>query len=218
MREVILNFHGVGPMLRDVSGGERDCWLETDRFAEILDCVQGAPHVQLTFDDGNASDFEVALPLLLERKLTATFFVCSQRLDQPTFLRRDQVTGLLTRGMRIGSHGAAHVPWRGLPDPVLQEELGGSRAILEQVCGRTVDTAACPFGSYDRRVLAALRRAGYRATYTSDGGTVRDAWLKARTTVTSSMPVAKVRQLVRSGPAMMTQAGISLRTFLKRQR
>jgi len=44
--------------------------------------------------------------------------------------------------------------------------------------------AACPFGSYDRRVLRSLRGSGYRRVYTSDRGTTGPGdFLQARNTV-----------------------------------
>ena len=156
----ILNFHGVGPVTRSIDEGERDCWLDRDHFESVLDALAGFPQVQLTVDDGNASDVECILPALVERHLTASFFVCSGWLDLPTFLSRSQVLELQTVGMKIGSHGVAHRPWRGLSPSDLAVELAGSRRVLEDLCQVPVVTAACPFGSYDRRVLGALRNTG----------------------------------------------------------
>ena len=86
--------------------------------------------------------------------------------------------------MRIGCHGMRHRAWRGLAERDLHEELVEARQVLETIIERPVAEAACPFGSYDRRVLRALDRAGYRRVYTSDGGVARaDAWLQARTTI-----------------------------------
>jgi peptidoglycan/xylan/chitin deacetylase (PgdA/CDA1 family) len=216
---IILNFHGAGPASRVLDAGERNCWLEQEDFEAALDLVKGQAHVQLTFDDGNASDLEVALPALLRRGLRATFFICSSRLDQPTFLTRAQVRELRARGMAIGSHGAAHISWRHLPADRLVEELEGSRRVLEEVCGAPMDAAACPFGAYDRTVLSGLRRAGYRRVYTSDGGGASEnQWLRARTTVTRSMGQDAVRRLVQNGPGLWEQASIDLRKFIKRIR
>ncbi len=86
--------------------------------------------------------------------------------------------------MRIGSHGMRHRAWRGLDDAALGEELVAAKQELERVLGAPVTEAACPFGSYDRRVLAALRRAGYRHVFTSDRGAARRGeWLQARNTI-----------------------------------
>jgi peptidoglycan/xylan/chitin deacetylase (PgdA/CDA1 family) len=219
MNMTILNFHGVGPVTRDVDAGERNCWLAQETFESVLDVVRGQPHVVLTVDDGNASDSTIILPALLARGLKAEFFVCSARLDQSTFLTRAQVQGLVAHGMGVGSHGANHRPWRHLSAQDSNEEIAGSRAALSEICGKSVDTAACPFGSYDRNVLTRLRQAGYRAVYTSDGGNARDdAWLRPRTTLTQSTRLDDIRRLVFEGPGKLRQFSIAMRRTYKRIR
>lgn len=219
MSLIILNFHGVGPVSRSIDEGERNCWLDQNSFEAVLDMVHDHPHVRLTVDDGNSSDFEIVLPALLRRGLQATFFICSGRLDQPTFLSRDQVRELRTRGMGIGSHGVAHLSWRHLSPARLCDELEGSRRVLENVCGLPINTAACPFGDYDRTVLNGLRRAGYRRVYTSDGGVASEThWLQARTTVTRSMTLGNIQRLVRRKTRVWEQLLIDVRKFFKRLR
>ncbi|HEY6260516.1 MAG TPA: polysaccharide deacetylase family protein [Nitrospiraceae bacterium] len=217
MSLIILNFHGVGPITRNIDDSEHDCWLDQSSFEEMLDMVRDHSHVRLTVDDGNASDVEIVLPTLLKRGLSATFFICSGRLDQPTFLSLAQVQELRAQGMGIGSHGVAHVPWRKLSADRLFDELEGSRQVLEKVCGAPVDTAACPFGAYDRTVLNGLRRAGYRRVFTSDdGAAIEKHWLQSRTTVTRSMPLAQIQQLIQHGPGLCQQWSINARKYVKR--
>jgi biofilm PGA synthesis N-glycosyltransferase PgaC len=216
---LVLNFHGVGPIPREISDGERNCWLETAHFEAVLEIVRGQPHVELTFDDGNASDVEIVLPALLGRGLRATFFICSGRLDQPTFLSRSQVRELRAAGMGIGSHGIDHTSWRRLAQDQLAQELASSRQILEEVCGSPVVVAACPFGDYDRRVLKGLRQAGYRQVYTSDGGTAAAGdWLKARATVTRSISLDYLDCMIRQGPGVHTRIMKKVRKLIKRLR
>ena len=219
MSLTIFNFHGVGPVPREIDAGELDCWLEQDNFEAVLDLVRNRSDIRLTVDDGNLSDVEFILPSLLRRGLTAEFFICSARLDQPTFLTRAQVLELQSRGMTIGSHGSVHRPWRNLSPAQRSEEFGGSRAILEKLCGVKIDTAACPFGAYDRVALRELRHAGYRKVYTSDEGCTRESnWLCARTTVKRSTPLSEIKELVEHGPHPVTQALIHARSFIKRQK
>lgn len=183
-RAVIINFHGVGDQPRALDDGEAQVWLDLERFDALLDAVAGRPGVRITFDDGNASDVEHALPGLSARGLRATFFPVAGRLGEPTFVDADGVRRLHAAGMEIGCHGMRHRRWRGLDDAALDEELVASKRMLEDVVGAPVTAAACPFGAYDRRVLAALRRAGYTRVYTSDRGTARAGqWLQARNTV-----------------------------------
>lgn len=184
---IVLNFHGIGTPERELADGERDVCVDPRQFAEILDLVQGRDDVRLTFDDGNRSDVGEALPELLRRGLRAEFFVCAGRLGAPGFLDGGDVRKLRRAGMPVGSHGMDHVPWRRLSRPDLEREIVESKRLLERALGAPVDAAACPFGSYDRRILGALRAAGFRRVYTSDGGRVGDGgWLVARNTVRRS--------------------------------
>jgi peptidoglycan/xylan/chitin deacetylase (PgdA/CDA1 family) len=183
-RSTILTFHGIGEPERRLEAGEEQVWLGSDGFGSVLDSVAGRTDVRITFDDGNASDVVHALPALLRRGLTATFFIVAGRLGKRGFLDEGGVRALTAEGMAIGCHGMHHRSWRRLAEPQLREELVEARRLLEDVIERPVTEAACPFGSYDRGVLRALRRCGYRRVYTSDRGTARyDDWLQARNTV-----------------------------------
>src|SRR5262245_1983293 len=70
---VILNVHGIGPVNRPLEPGEDRFWVTADQFEEVLDAVADRPDVRFTFDDGNASDVDIALPLLVKRKVKAEF-------------------------------------------------------------------------------------------------------------------------------------------------
>jgi peptidoglycan/xylan/chitin deacetylase (PgdA/CDA1 family) len=183
-RTTILTFHGVGPIDRQLAPGEADVWVDHQQYLALLDRVAGRDDVQITFDDGNASDLELGLPALSQRGLTATFFVVAGRLGTPGFLDELDLRTLRDAGMRIGSHGMHHRAWRGLDDHTLHEELVEAKTILEGVVGGPVAQAGCPFGAYDRRVLRAARHAGFQHVYTSDRGTAApDAFVQARNSV-----------------------------------
>jgi peptidoglycan/xylan/chitin deacetylase (PgdA/CDA1 family) len=219
MASVILTFHGIGPIPQHLDEKEQCYWLEMKQFEGILNIVRKQPHVALTFDDGNISDVEYALPNLIQRGLTATFLVCTDRLDRPAYLSREQVRQLQEQGMRIGSHGISHRPWRGLPGDELTAELNGSRIELENICGEPVLEAACPFGEYDRTVLRALHTAGYRQVYTSDGGWTSDlVYLKARNTIRRSMSLEEVALLTQRKPRLLDQVKFRARQVFKRLR
>jgi peptidoglycan/xylan/chitin deacetylase (PgdA/CDA1 family) len=183
-RAINLTFHGIGTPDRALDPGEADVWVSRELFLAVLDEVGDRADVRITFDDGNASDIEIALPALRERGLRATFFVVAGRLGEPTFLDRADVSELAGAGMEIGCHGMRHRPWRGLADDALHEELSDAKTILEGIVERPVAHASCPFGSYDRRVLHNLRDWGYRHVYTSDRGVARaTGFLQARNTI-----------------------------------
>jgi peptidoglycan/xylan/chitin deacetylase (PgdA/CDA1 family) len=195
-RTINLTFHGIGDPGRPLDPGEDAVWVGRRPFVAMLDAAAGRSEVRITFDDGNASDLEHALPALRRRGLRATFFVVAGRLGAPGFLDASGVAALAGAGMTIGCHGMRHRPWRRLDEPALREELVDARRVLEDVVGRPVTAAACPFGAYDRRALGALRRYGYTRVYTSDRGAANaDDWLQARTTVGPADDVAALDRI-----------------------
>jgi peptidoglycan/xylan/chitin deacetylase (PgdA/CDA1 family) len=164
-------------------------------------CV--APKIRITFDDGNMSDATIAMPELVKRDLTATFFVCSGRVGTPHYLDRSAISDLLDSGMQIGSHGMHHRDWRTLTADTLDEEASTARRQLEDMCGGPVTRAAIPFGSYDRRVLARLRKEDFKTVYTSDMGLARpDAWLKPRNSVPARMSRKDLNGLLTAAPSV----------------
>lgn len=218
-KAINLTFHGVGERERDAEPGEDRTWLDLESFASVLDSVVARPEVRLSFDDGNASDVIHGLPTLLRRGLRATFFVVAGRLDAPGFLDEGGVRALADAGMTIGCHGMRHRPWRGLGDDALGEELVDARKILEAVVRRPVTEAACPFGSYDRRVLGYLRRSGYRHVYTSDRGTSHPrAWLQPRNSVQRGEGAALVDEILSSNASVPGAVVRQLRLSAKRWR
>ena len=219
MRVVNVCFHGIGTPQRVLEPGEDSYWISRDTFRGVLDRVVGRDDVRLSFDDGNASDVDIALPELLERGLTATFFVVAGRLDQPGSLGADDVRQLREAGMTIGNHGMTHRPWRGLDAARRQEELVISREVLEDVTGSRVHDAALPLGRYDRGVLEALRPLGYRSVQTSDRRWARtDRWLQPRYSIRHGDSPRTVEREVLRPPALHLQARSALVGTIKRLR
>jgi peptidoglycan/xylan/chitin deacetylase (PgdA/CDA1 family) len=180
----VLNFHCIGRPERELADGEDDVRVDPAQFVEILDAVSHRGDVRLTFDDGNRSDVSEALPELTRRGLAAHFFICPARFGTPEFVDEDDVRELREAGMSLGSHGMDHVRWRRLERSAIDREIVQAKQLLEETLQAPVDTAACPFGAYDRRTLRALRAAGFDRVYTSDGGPAATGdWLVARNTV-----------------------------------
>jgi peptidoglycan/xylan/chitin deacetylase (PgdA/CDA1 family) len=181
---IILNFHGLGTPARALEPNEDRVWLSVARFEAILDRLAARDDVEITFDDGNKSDVELALPALRRRKLTATFFVVAGCVGQDGFLSEDDLAELKDAGMEIGSHGMRHRPWRRLDPAALREEFFSARDALRDRIGEPVRAAACPFGEYDRTALMGLRRAGFTVVMTSDRQPARTGdWIQPRYTV-----------------------------------
>lgn len=191
-----LCFHGVGAPTRELEPDEEQYWVDPEQFGDLLDAALDLPEVRLTFDDGNSSDIAVALPMLVERGLTAAFFVIAGRLGRPGSLAADDVRDLAEAGMTVGTHGMRHRPWRSLDDDGYREELDEAREQLEAAAAARVDEAACPFGAYDRRTLRALKQRAFRRVYSVDPRPARpDAWFQPRYAIRRSDTPDTIRGL-----------------------
>jgi peptidoglycan/xylan/chitin deacetylase (PgdA/CDA1 family) len=138
--------------------------------------TSGAPlpakPVVLSFDDGTADFYEVALPLLAEHGFTATLFATSGWMrgaggrarcrNAPSgTLSWDQLRAIAGAGIEIGGHTVSHPQLDQLPPDLLSKELADSKAELEDQLGRRVSGVAYPFGYSSRLVRAHAARAGY---------------------------------------------------------
>lgn len=196
-----LTVHGIGRVDRPLDPGECDVWVSVPQFEQVLDQVAERRDVRLTFDDGNRSDLEIALPRLRARGLRADFFVLAGQLGEPGRLNAADVRELAGAGMRIGSHGWAHRDWRLIDELQAQEEFDQARKVLSDLVNREVMTMSIPMGSYDRHVLRKLRRAGATRVYTSDGGsTWPDRWLQPRTSLRETLDDAWVTRVLGPQP------------------
>ena len=126
--------------------------------------------VAITFDDGCASDFEIAAPLLREVGAGATFYVVSGFLGRRGYMTASQVRELSDLGFEVGSHSHTHRYLTDLGAGDLRGELSGSKARLEDSTGRAVEHFSCPGGRWSRAVAEAAREAGYKSVATSRPG------------------------------------------------
>jgi peptidoglycan/xylan/chitin deacetylase (PgdA/CDA1 family) len=188
-------FHGIGDPTAGLDPDPREFFVGADLFLAVLDEAAARPGISLTFDDGYASDVEVALPALLDRGLTAIFFPVAGKLGQPGYLDAAGVRTLSAARMPVGSHGMWHRSWRDLDAQAEHEELAAARSLIGSAAQAPVRVAACPFGSYDRRVLGALRRHEYEQVFTSDRRRARaGAWLQPRYSILRSDTLGSIRK------------------------
>lgn len=218
-QRLILNFHGLGSAPAHVDADEAPFWLPVEFFAEVLRRTAGMVGVDITFDDGNVSDFDSALPELARHGRTAEFFLVASKIDEPGYLTRTQIKEMVGASMTIGTHGMAHRRWPDCDDQTLAEEINDARELIAEAAGVAVTSASCPFGAYDRRTLRALRLAGFDRVYTSDRGTaLSDSWLQCRNTLRVDDTLDDVEQLLRWTPGMVRGATDRFRIWLKSRR
>lgn len=137
--------------------------------------------VAVTFDDGYLDNYEIALPILLDHQMKATFFVITNMIgDLPKssdegkrlcpsrhMMTKQQLREMHNSGMEIGSHTRTHIHVR---DELRRSydaawnELAGSRQALEDMLGSEVRTFCYPNGQkgvFDEATKKLLQDAGY---------------------------------------------------------
>ena len=180
MPALILMYHDVAEESATIPKGHRPYVLRPAAFREQMHAVAAtavpvlpvsewcaSPRpcraIVLTFDDGHVSNYEAALPILLEHRLRATFFVTAGRIGTGETMNWQQIRALRASGMEIGSHTLTHRPPATLDDDALRYELVESRHVLEDGLGEAVTSISSPTGFFNPRMRALAREAGYRA-------------------------------------------------------
>lgn len=132
--------------------------------------ADGKTMVLVTFDDGDISNVEIALPILQELGLGAVFFITRQFVGEQGMISAGGLRELADAGMAIGSHGASHRFLNTLTPLALILELGTSRDFLQQATGREVALLSLPGGRGGVRECRAARAVGYRSILGSQPG------------------------------------------------
>lgn len=147
--------------------------------------------VAVTFDDGYQDNLSIAAPILINLGIPFTVFVCSEFVKKSIggFLTPSNLRTLSALpGVKIGSHGASHIPLSRCDNKTLNNELVSSRSYLEDLIGRQIDAISYPYGAVDYRVRNAAFAAGYRIGACSMAGinkASRDCMLLSRTEIAS---------------------------------
>ncbi|MFP5231445.1 MAG: polysaccharide deacetylase family protein [Acidobacteriota bacterium] len=123
---------------------------------------------EITFDDGHISNYELALPALTARSLTATFFLTVGWIGSHTgYMDWSQINALHAAGQHIGAHGWSHALLTRCDDVALEKELKTARLTLEDRLGTSITSMSLPGGRFNQRVLSACKSAGYQHVFTS---------------------------------------------------
>lgn len=149
---------------RHGGGGSAQSWLRG-----------GGHRLLITFDDGHLSNYEIALPALARRGMSADFFVNPAMVGRPGFASWAQLREMAGAGMSIQSHGYDHVYLTGLSPRALRSTLSAAREEISQRVGVATTLLAPPGGHMPHGMAAVARECGYTHVLSS-----RPGWIAGR--------------------------------------
>jgi len=165
---MVLAYHEVMPESNYAYCVTTEAFAEQLRLLESLRKTKSLD-AQITFDDGEQSQFHNALPLLAQHGVKATYFVTPGLIGTAAkFLGWDDLKVLQAAGHSVQSHGWSHKFLTFCSDAELAHELRASKQSLEDNLGSAVEEISVPGGRWNRRVIHACAAAGYRRVYVSD--------------------------------------------------
>jgi peptidoglycan/xylan/chitin deacetylase (PgdA/CDA1 family) len=194
-------FDAVYSVTPDQFAAQMD-WLCANGYRSVLlddTSVSTGRRIIISFDDGDLSNLDVALPLLRERGMVAEFFVTSDFVGQPGMLAAHDVNALAQAGMGVQSHGRSHRFLEDLDAESMYAELRDSKQRLEAASGVQITAIAFPGGRGGGRERDTALGLGYRHILGSVPGTNR--WRRPhecyeRVAVTRDMPLSDFAALV----------------------
>jgi peptidoglycan/xylan/chitin deacetylase (PgdA/CDA1 family) len=142
-------------------------------FVERINTGKSLPKkgVTITFDDGLASVYDQAFPILKHFNISATVFVVTEFVaannawsDQPPDIPTlptmtwEQIIEMENWGIEIGSHSLSHPRLDQISQERQREEIFTSKIQLEEILGNPVLSFAYPYGRWNPSSLEWVRQ------------------------------------------------------------
>lgn len=148
-------------------------FLTANELGDILDGKKQPPDksVLLTFDDGHWDLDTVVLPILKKYNAKATAYIVPGFLGGSDSLSDAQLKDLIGSGLiEIGAHTVHHVSLKGKFLSLVQDEVLGSKQLLEEKFGIKVTDFAYPNGAFDDQAIQVVRKAGFKTAVSTITG------------------------------------------------
>lgn len=122
--------------------------------------------IVISFDDGYRPQYTFALPQLRRHGWPGVLNLKAEGSD----LYASNVKAMLNAGWELAAHTINHSDLTTLEGEALEEEVAGSRKILQREYGVPVKNFCYPAGRFDETVIAAVEAAGYEGATTEIPG------------------------------------------------
>jgi peptidoglycan/xylan/chitin deacetylase (PgdA/CDA1 family) len=182
----ILEYHVLGPAPADAPYPElyvtrpdfhrQMNWLDAHGYEAVtLEAVEKAWYhsgtlpekpIVISFDDGYRPQFTYALPELRKHGWPGLLNLKAEGSD----LYTSNVEAMIDAGWELAAHTIHHLDLTTLDAEQLEEEVAGSRKLLQREYGVPVKNFCYPAGQFDSTVIAAVEAAGYTGATTEIPG------------------------------------------------
>lgn len=133
------------------------------------------PSVVITVDDGYESVVNIT-SIIAKHDVPVSLFLMGDknslnRKEMSThenLLTNQQIRSLIDKKWDIGSHSNSHADLSTCNADSITREISDSKKTLEQIFSVPIMAFAYPRGRYDKRVIAAVQKAGYALGLTMD--------------------------------------------------
>jgi peptidoglycan/xylan/chitin deacetylase (PgdA/CDA1 family) len=126
--------------------------------------------IVITFDDGNQSFAEHALPLLEQYRVPSTNFVILENITKKLHGSMDlETVGRVAEHplVTIGSHTLTHPTLTEIDETRARAEIISSKDRLEELMGEEIHYFSYPTGVFNDKAVALAKEAGYRLAFTT---------------------------------------------------
>ena len=158
----ILICSGLNLIAQTISVDNSDFFSQIATIYEFKQSI-----VSLTFDDGSKNQFKIALPLLREKKIPATFYVITNLVDSTV---KSIILKNLSQDYEIGSHTVSHSNLIRIGSENAKMELLNSKKFLQNNFGMNAGlTMSYPWGIYNNSVKLLVKEDYLAARSTGPG-------------------------------------------------
>jgi len=137
--------------------------------SELLDRKKRST-ISLTFDDGWAGAFNIAMPILKEFGYRCTYFITKDFVGREGFIDEKKIIMAAEAGMEIGVHGTTHRMLSNCTKDEIIWEFTNCKEYLESLTGQKVVSGSIPGGDWNEAIISCASEAGLKIFCNSNPG------------------------------------------------
>lgn len=158
--------------------------LLSEAWLKVRNERWGNKYIVLTFDDGSLDFINIVMPILSDMNFKATVFVVAGMPAGRSIWRKEgwhrdlvnyqDMKEIIAGGHEIGSHGLLHRDLLSIQKEDSEREIVESKMILEKEINTKIRCFSYPWGFYNNKLIACIKKTGYEFAVTIGMGREMD--------------------------------------------